>query len=109
MTDQSYSYTIFDADLFPAAPRPGRVHFLEGGRAPKINVGPGEWYAGYKTVANGWADPIQAGPGEVCVRTRSWDGWSFSQYVVGPHAAVIEWLRAKNLHVLAEEVAAVVL
>jgi hypothetical protein len=48
------------------------VQIVRGGSTGKsFHFGPGCWKKGYPTVANGWADSIEAGPGDVIAYLRA--------------------------------------
>lgn len=72
------------------------VTIVRGGSTGKsFHLGPGIWKKAYPTTANGWADPIEAGPGEVIALLASGNPSTFSKWVRGEVGEVITYLRAK--------------
>lgn len=56
----------------------------------------GQVVEGYNTVANGRAQRVEPGPGEVAYRFESGDAYSFAGWVVGTPAEVAAWLVAES-------------
>lgn len=72
------------------------VKIVCGGSTGKsFHFGPGLWKKAYPTTANGWADSIEAGPGEVIALIESGNPYMFSKWVRGEVGEVIAYLRAK--------------
>jgi len=72
---------------------PASIRRLTGGGGQSPSFGPCIVKEGYSTTANGWADTIAAGPGEVAVCISAGSPSSFATWRVGPVADMIAYLR----------------
>jgi hypothetical protein len=74
--------------------RPASIRCLKGGSGLSPACGPCIVHRPYFTTANGWADSIEAYPGEVAVCIKPGSPERFAKWLVGPIPDMISYLRS---------------